>query len=102
MNEVEDRLASLLPRLRRFAHGLARDSADADDLVQATAERILKSQGQWQRDTNFAAWAYRVMRTCGSIRRAAASAAIGAARPRRKDTRSAWRGMPRRSSSSAI
>lgn len=62
MDEVEDRLASLLPRLRRFAHGLARDAADADDLTQATAERILKARAQWQRGTNFNAWAYRVMR----------------------------------------
>ncbi|WP_404710530.1 RNA polymerase sigma factor [Sphingomonas sp. MMS24-J13] len=62
MDEVEDQLASLLPRLRRFAHGLARDAADADDLLQATAERILKSRGGWQPGTNFAAWGYRVMR----------------------------------------
>lgn len=62
MDEVEDQLASLLPRLRRFAHGLARDAADADDLTQATAERILKSREAWQPGTNFAAWAYRVMR----------------------------------------
>jgi RNA polymerase sigma-70 factor (ECF subfamily) len=62
LDEVEVQLASLLPRLRRFAHGLARDAADADDLTQATAERILKSRGAWQPGTNFAAWAYRVMR----------------------------------------
>jgi RNA polymerase sigma-70 factor (ECF subfamily) len=62
LDEVEVQLASLLPRLRRFAHGLARDAADADDLTQATAERILKARGAWQPGTNFAAWAYRVMR----------------------------------------
>jgi RNA polymerase sigma factor (sigma-70 family) len=62
LDEVERRLASLLPRLRRFAHGLARNAADADDLVQAAAERILKSREQWQPGTNFDAWAYRVLR----------------------------------------
>jgi RNA polymerase sigma-70 factor (ECF subfamily) len=62
LDEVERRLASLLPRLRRFAHGLARNAADADDLVQASAERMLKSRGQWQPGTNFDAWAYRVLR----------------------------------------
>ncbi len=62
MDEVEQRLASLLPRLRRFAHGLTRNGADADDLVQAAAERMLKSRGQWQSGTNFNAWAYRVLR----------------------------------------
>lgn len=62
MDEVERRLASLLPRLRRFAHGLTRNAADADDLVQAAAERMLKSRSQWQAGTNFDAWAYRVLR----------------------------------------
>lgn len=62
MDDVEQRLASLLPRLRRFAHGLTRSAADADDLTQASAERILKSRGQWQAGTNFDAWAYRIMR----------------------------------------
>lgn len=62
MDEVERRLASLLPRLRRFAHGLARNTADADDLVQAAAERMLKSRDQWQPGTNFDAWAYRILR----------------------------------------
>lgn len=62
MDEVERRLASLLPRLRRFAHGLTRNGADADDLVQAAAERMLKARDQWQPDSNFDAWAYRVLR----------------------------------------
>jgi len=62
LDEFERALASLLPRLRRFAHGLTRDRADADDLTQRTAERALKARGQWQPGTNFDAWAYRIMR----------------------------------------
>jgi len=62
LDDVERRLASHLPRLRRFAHGLARNTADADDLAQASAERILKARDTWQPGTNFEAWAYRVMR----------------------------------------
>lgn len=58
----EDELASLLPRLRRFAHGLSRDPADADDLTQATIERALKSRSQWQPGTRLDSWAYRIMR----------------------------------------
>jgi len=58
----DDQLASLLPRLRRFAHSLARDSADADDLTQATIERALKSRDQWQPGTRLDSWAYRIMR----------------------------------------
>ena len=58
----DDQLALLLPRLRRFAHSLARDSADADDLTQATIERALKSRDQWQPGTRLDSWAYRIMR----------------------------------------
>lgn len=52
----------MLPRLRRFAHGLARNAADAEDLTQGAAERILKAQDQWQPGTSFDAWAYRILR----------------------------------------
>ena len=34
-------LAALLPRLRRFARGMARDADLADDLVQDACERAL-------------------------------------------------------------
>ncbi len=62
MEEVERALTRMLPRLRRFAHGLARNAADADDLTQAAAERILKARAQWQPGTSFDAWAYRILR----------------------------------------
>jgi RNA polymerase sigma factor (sigma-70 family) len=58
----EDQLASLLPRLRRFAHALSRDSADADDLTQATIERALRSKAQWEPGTRLDSWCYRIMR----------------------------------------
>ena len=58
----EDQLAALLPRLRRFAHSLSRDPADADDLTQATIERALRSKQQWQPGTRLDSWAYRIMR----------------------------------------
>jgi len=58
----EDQLTALLPRLRRFAHALSRDSADADDLTQATIERALRSKDQWQRGTRLDSWCYRIMR----------------------------------------
>lgn len=57
-----DGLVQLLPQLRRFARGLARDRADADDLCQATIERALKSADQWQEGTRLDAWMYRIMR----------------------------------------
>jgi RNA polymerase sigma factor (sigma-70 family) len=61
-SSFDDQLASLLPRLRRFAHSLSRDAADADDLTQATIERALKSRNQWQPGSRLDSWAYRIMR----------------------------------------
>ena len=58
----EDQLAALLPRLRRFAHALSRDAADADDLTQATVERALRSKAQWEAGTRLDSWCYRIMR----------------------------------------
>ena len=57
-----DELVQLLPRMRRFARGLARDAADGDDLCQATIERALKSRQQWQGGTRLDAWVYTIMR----------------------------------------
>ena len=58
----DDQLSALLPRLRRFAHGLSRSSADADDLAQMTVERALRSRDQWQPGTRLDSWTYRIMR----------------------------------------
>lgn len=55
-------LQQCLPRLRRFAHTLCRDVADADDLTQATAERAWKSRGQYQDGTRLDSWLFRIMR----------------------------------------
>lgn len=57
-----DNLVALLPQMRRFARGLARNAADGDDLCQATIERALKSAAQWQDGTRLDAWIYRIMR----------------------------------------
>jgi RNA polymerase sigma factor (sigma-70 family) len=58
----EDGLTALLPRLRRFAHALSRNPADADDLTQATVERALRSRSQWEPGTRLDSWLYRIMR----------------------------------------
>lgn len=55
-------LTQLLPRLRRFAHALSRNAADADDLTQSTIERALRSREQWQPGTRLDSWLYRIMR----------------------------------------
>ncbi|HEV2596056.1 MAG TPA: RNA polymerase sigma factor [Sphingomicrobium sp.] len=61
-HSFEDGLTALLPRLRRFAHALSRNAADADDLTQATVERALRSRGQWEPGTRLDSWLYRIMR----------------------------------------
>jgi RNA polymerase sigma-70 factor (ECF subfamily) len=60
--EFQRELTELLPRLRRFAHALSRNGADADDLTQATVERALRSHDQWEPGTRLDSWLYRVMR----------------------------------------
>ena len=61
-DEFEQGLSEALPRLRRFAHALSRDSADADDLAQLTLERALRARSRWQPGTRLDAWLYRIMR----------------------------------------
>ena len=58
----ERELTELLPRMRRFAHALSRNPADADDLTQATVERALRSRDQWEAGTRLDSWLYRIMR----------------------------------------
>ena len=69
----EDELVGLLPRLRRFARGLARDAADADDLCQAAIERALKSRRQWSDGTRLDSWMYRITRNLWIDERRAAA-----------------------------
>lgn len=64
MSEFEKGLEALLPRLRRLAHGLTANRADADDLTQIVIERALRARMQWQKGTRLDAWLYRIMRNC--------------------------------------
>jgi len=60
--DFERGLQLCLPRLRRFAHGLSQNSADADDLTQMTVERALCARDQWAPGTRLDSWLYRIMR----------------------------------------
>jgi RNA polymerase sigma-70 factor (ECF subfamily) len=53
-------LVALLPRLRRFARGLAGSADRADDLVQSACERALE---QWTPGTRLDSWMFRIVRT---------------------------------------
>lgn len=55
-------IVELLPRLRRLARVMARDFADADDLVQLSVERALSRRDQWRPDTRLDSWMFRIMR----------------------------------------
>ncbi|WP_439520102.1 RNA polymerase sigma factor [Hydrogenophaga sp.] len=56
-------IISLLPRLRRFAHGLTRDGQQADDLVQSACLKALERWHQYQADTSLASWMFRIVQT---------------------------------------
>ena len=62
MHGLQRQIVEVLPRLRRLARVLARDVADADDLVQATVERALVHQGQWRPGTRLDSWMFRIMK----------------------------------------
>lgn len=60
--DFQQGILTLLPRLRRFAVGLARNPADADDLCQVTIEHALRSRHQWLPGSRLDSWMYRIMR----------------------------------------
>ena len=62
MASIEREIVGLLPRLRRLARALARQAADADDLVQLTVERALARRDQWAPGTRLDSWVFRIMK----------------------------------------
>jgi len=59
---INNDIAALLPRLRRFARTIVYNREDADDLVQIAVERALARSGQWQPDTRLDSWIFRIMK----------------------------------------
>ena len=62
MDEFQTEIVVLLPRLRRMARVLARNPADADDLVQVAVERALERRSQWAPGTRLNSWVFRIMK----------------------------------------
>jgi RNA polymerase sigma-70 factor (ECF subfamily) len=63
MNTVlENDIAALLPRLRRFARSITFHREDADDLVQVAVERALSHAGQWEPGTRLDSWMFRIVK----------------------------------------
>ena len=59
---INNDIAALLPRLRRFARTIVYSREDADDLVQIAVERALARRAQWQPDTRQDSWIFRIMK----------------------------------------
>ena len=58
----EDLALPLFDQLYNFAHWLAQDRAEAEDLVQETYLKALRGFGSFQAGTNFRAWMFRILR----------------------------------------
>ena len=61
-DDLRRQLLELLPRLRRFARALARNTHDADDLVQMALERALTRSAQLHTDAPLARWMFGIVR----------------------------------------
>jgi len=61
MTDLALEIAPHLPRLRRYARSLLRDSVRADDLVQDTMVRALEKAHLYQHDTNLRGWLVTIM-----------------------------------------
>lgn len=61
MNTLDEQLRSLIPRLRRFAWCLTRESSSADDLVQASLERALNSWAGKRAEGDLRAWLFSIL-----------------------------------------
>ena len=70
----EDLAMPLFDSLYNFARWLARDSNDAEDLVQETYLKALRSFASFQSGTNFRAWMFRILKntflsSCSTLER---------------------------------
>ncbi|MCG8508769.1 MAG: RNA polymerase sigma factor [Rhodospirillales bacterium] len=59
--DFRSQLIALLPRVRRFALGLSRNTDEADDLVQAACERAISRSSQWQPGSRLDSWMFRIV-----------------------------------------
>ena len=59
----DQELVAALPKLRRFAFGLAGSIEEGDDLVQAACERALARRNQYVPGTRLVSWMYRIVQT---------------------------------------
>src|SRR6266446_8867203 len=61
MNEFSRLLENEIPRMRRYARALTRNTAKSDDLVQSSLVRALEKQHLWQPGSNLRAWLFTIL-----------------------------------------
>ncbi|OLF53125.1 sigma-70 family RNA polymerase sigma factor [Pseudomonas chlororaphis] len=61
MNDIDEQLREIIPRLRRFALSLSRQPSSADDLVQASLERALSSWNEKRPEGDLRAWLFAIL-----------------------------------------
>ena len=59
--ETKQQIVAMLPRLRRFAYGLAGNISDADDLLQEACSRAIGNLSSWEPNTRLDSWMYRII-----------------------------------------
>jgi RNA polymerase sigma-70 factor, ECF subfamily len=57
-----EQILELLPRLRSYAMALSRSGVEADDLVQETVLKALRSRDRFEPGTNLVAWLFKILR----------------------------------------
>ncbi|HEY2463155.1 MAG TPA: sigma-70 family RNA polymerase sigma factor [Steroidobacteraceae bacterium] len=62
IENIQEQIVALLPRLRRFARNLVRNPHDADDVVQIAVERALLRLDQWRSDARLDSWLFKILR----------------------------------------
>lgn len=62
LETFEDLAMPLFSQLYNFAHWLAQNREEAEDLVQETYAKALRGFASFQPGTNFRAWMYRILR----------------------------------------
>lgn len=61
MNDIDEQLREIIPRLRRFAVSLTRNPSSADDLVQSSLERALSNWGDKRPEGDLRAWLFSIL-----------------------------------------
>jgi RNA polymerase sigma-70 factor (ECF subfamily) len=61
MNDFGRLVEAEIPRLRRYARALTRDTIRADDLVQSCLVRAVAKQHLWQPGTDLRAWLFTIL-----------------------------------------